>query len=118
MTGTAPGLPRFGLTVTHGAPQAVLAVSGELDLATAGEFAAAVREQLARGSLTLDLRALSFMDSSGIRALDGLLRDAESEGRSLLIDGDLQQSVRKVLELTGMLATLPLVDGIAAQQGR
>ncbi|HSZ70649.1 MAG TPA: STAS domain-containing protein [Solirubrobacteraceae bacterium] len=118
MTGTAPGLPRFGLTVTQGPPQTVLAVSGELDLATAAEFAAGVREQLASGPLTLDLRALSFMDSSGIRALDGLLRDAESEGRSLLIDGDLQESVRKVLELTGMLATLPLVDGLTAPEGR
>ena len=105
------------MTVTRAEPhQAVLAVSGELDLATVGEFAAGVREQLAKGPTTLDLRELSFMDSSGVRALDGLLRDAAREGCSFAIRNELQRNVRKVLELTGMLAALPLVADAARER--
>ena len=116
MMGTAPGLPQFSLTISRTGPQTVLAVSGELDLAKAQEFTAGVRERLAEGPVVLDLRELSFMDSSGVRALDELLREAGRDGRSLLIVEDLQDNVRKVLELTGMLATLPLVDRLPAEE--
>ncbi len=118
MTDTAPGLPPFRLTVTRVEEQTVLAVSGELDLATVGEFTAGVGKCLAEGPTTLDLHELSFMDSSGVRALDGLLRDAAREGWSFAIRGDLQRNVRRVLELTGMLAALPLVTDANAQESQ
>jgi anti-sigma B factor antagonist len=94
MIGTAAGLPQFSLTITRAGPPAVLAVSGELDLAKAQEFTAGLRDQLAEGAVVLDLRELSFMDSSGVRALDELLREAGRDGRSLLIVEDLQDNRR------------------------
>jgi anti-anti-sigma factor len=118
MMGTAAGLPRFSLTITRVGPPTVLAVSGELDLAKAQEFVAGVRERLAKGPLVLDLGELSFMDSSGVRALDELLREAGRDGHSLLIANDLQANVRKVLELTGMLAILPLVGRLPGEEPR
>ena len=113
MTRSFPGYPQYRLTAASEGGQAVLAVSGELDMATAEEFAVTVREQLAAGPLLLDLRDLSFMDSSVLRALDGLLREVEREGWSLAIQSDLHPNVRRLLEMTGMLATLPLQDGPA-----
>ena len=45
-------------------------VSGELDLANAREFAAAFREALpVGGPVTIDMRQLKFMDSSGINTI-------------------------------------------------
>jgi anti-anti-sigma factor len=118
MTQMAPGSPPFCLTVTCAEGQTVLAVAGELDLATVGEFAAQMADQLAKGPTTLDLHELSFMDSSGVRAIDGLLRDVAREGWSFAIRDDLQSSVRKVFELTGMLAALPLVADARAPESR
>jgi anti-anti-sigma regulatory factor len=40
-------LPPFSCTTVSTAEQTVLSVSGEIDIATVDEFAAAVREQLA-----------------------------------------------------------------------
>jgi anti-anti-sigma factor len=86
----------------------VLAVAGELDLATADEFATAVRDQLADNRVLLDLRELSFMDSSGVRVLDALQRDVDRGDRNLAIRGEFQDNVRMVLEMTGMLGVLPI----------
>jgi anti-anti-sigma factor len=48
----------------------VLAVAGEIDLATASQFMAAVDEVLDRwGRVELDLRETSFMDSSGLAVI-------------------------------------------------
>lgn len=119
MARTVPEVPPFSVTVTRTGEQAVLAVTGELDLATVEAFANEVHQQLAEGPVLLDLRELSFMDSSGIRALDGLLRAVAREGWSLRVGSDLHDSVRRVLEITGMLAMLPFQEGQAsAEQGK
>lgn len=85
----------------------VVAVAGELDVATAAEFEATLLEQLADGPVRLDMRGLSFMDSSGIRVLDAILRDLPVIGSTLLIEPTLQPPVRQVIELTGMTDVLP-----------
>ena len=85
----------------------MVAVAGELDVATAAEFEATLLEQLAEGPVRLDLRELSFMSSSGIRVLDAILRDLPMIGSTLLIDPTLQPAVRQVIALTGMTDALP-----------
>ena len=89
-------------------------VEGDVDLATAGAFAAQVRERLAGGPLLLDLRAVPFMDSSGVRVLSDLMKDCSAQGWELGICDELQPGVRQVLELTGMTAILPLEECPAA----
>jgi len=78
----------------------VVTASGEIDMATAPEL----RECLAEtaGKVVVDLRAVSFLDSSGIGAL--------AEARSRLTDagGDLtlrkpQGVVRTALEIVGLV---------------
>jgi anti-anti-sigma factor len=104
-----PGaLPTFSLTTSRTAEQIVLSVSGEIDIATVEEFASAAREQLALGPVLLDFEGLSFMDSSGLRALIGLLRESEQNGWSLAIRANLHENIKRLLEMTGMLHELPL----------
>ena len=103
-------LPYFRLGTRQVEVGVVVEVAGELDMAHAGEFAAGVRDQLTKGPVLLDLSELSFMDSSGVGALDGLLRVAEENGFQLRIQSDLHENVKRVLDLTGMLAGLPLED--------
>jgi anti-anti-sigma factor len=85
-----------------------LSVAGELDMATADEFAAAVLETLVSGdtvAVMLDFAAVSFCDSSGIRALDRLYGVAAEMGIHLRAE-NLQPIVRRVLEITGILEAL------------
>jgi anti-anti-sigma factor len=101
------GPPSFEILVSP-APEGVLvAVAGELDVATADRFEAALREQLAAGPVRLDLRELSFMSSSGIRVLDALVRDLWAMSWTLVINPVLQPPVRQVIALTGMTDVLP-----------
>lgn len=102
--------PSFVILVSPAAPPregVVMAVAGELDVATAPELEAALREQLAAGPVRLDVRGLSFMSSSGIRALDAILRDVAAHRWMLVIEPTMQPAVRQVIELTGMTDALP-----------
>jgi len=96
------------LTVVHRGDEPVLAAVGEIDLATADAFAAGLREHLARGPVVLDLRDLSFMDSSGVRVLDAVLREMVREGWRLSVRPEMHDNVKMVLEMTGMLKVLPV----------
>ena len=99
----------FRLTVTTAGDTTVVAVAvaGELDVAHTDELTAALRKALAQGPVRLDLGELTFMDSSGVRLLDTLLREVDANAWTLTLAPALQPAVRRVLELTGMLALLP-----------
>jgi len=106
----APQEPRFHVAVRDEGGGAVVALAGELDLATVADAAAAIREPLARGRVRLDLRELEFMDSSGVHMLDAVLRDADREGWTLHVDPAMRPPVRRLLEITGLLGVLPFAD--------
>jgi anti-sigma B factor antagonist len=102
--------PSFEIVVSPAAPPrdgVVMAVAGEIDVATAPEFEAALRERLAAAPVRLDLRGLSFMASSGIRVLDAILRDVAAHRWALVIEPTMQPAVRQILALTGMIDALP-----------
>jgi anti-anti-sigma factor len=85
-----------------------------MDLATAGTMDEGVRARLREGPVLLDLSAITFMDSSGVRVLDGLLRDAAEEGWNLLVARALSAPVEQVLDLTGVIAQLPFAGAEGA----
>lgn len=93
----------------------VLAVTGEVDLATAPELASAVDTALASGAqeLWLDLSGAAFMDSSGLH----LLLDAHHRMRGLrrrltiVCPGG---AVRRLFEIAGVADVLPLYEDRAA----
>jgi len=81
----------------------VVALTGELDLATAERAEHWGRALYERGftSLVFDLRGLSFIDSSGVRLLLELDRLAADEGLRFAI-ADCDGPVRRLLQLTGL----------------
>jgi anti-anti-sigma factor len=83
-----------------------LTLRGELDLATTARLEQALEE--ARGDILLDLRGLTFMDSTGVRLL---LEIAERHGPRLRIIAPESGDARVTIDETGIAPLLPLVDG-------
>ena len=83
---------------------AVLALEGELDLATADQLITAVSDVLTGSSphtLVIDLKAISFCDSAGIRALVFAHKEARDAAAAMRITNE-SGIVRRVLEITGV----------------
>jgi anti-anti-sigma factor len=80
-----------------------VAVTGELDIATAPRFTARLGELLRRGyppELVINLSGLSFIDASGLRALTDLRARVEQQ-RSVLVLEDVPAQMRRVIQLIG-----------------
>ena len=87
----------------------MLVLRGEFDLTGVRQFEEAVAGVTPIGSLVLDLRDLSFMDSSGLGALMGLYRRGVAEGWSLVVAAP-QPQVTRLLQITGVDARLTVID--------
>ena len=87
-----------------------LALAGELDMATAPTLRAALHDHR-DADVVLDLRAVSFLDSTAIGILMRAAERAERAGRRVLVRG-LQPGPRRVLEISGVLdrLTSPCVE--------
>jgi anti-sigma B factor antagonist len=90
---------------------AIIAVSGELDLASSPELEQELQRVWDSGAeqLVIDLRKLEFMDSTGLSIIVGAHQRLSEEGRELsLVRGPAQ--VQRLLDLTGVAERLRLVD--------
>ena len=78
-------------------------VRGELDMSTAPELSSALLNAGgdANTTITLDLRGVTFLDSSAIGALIAAGQELTAGGRSLRI-GARSDIVSRVLEITGL----------------
>ena len=87
-----------------------LALAGELDLTNAGTFTAELQrsERTEAETVIVDMSRLEFIDSTGVAVLVAAWRRAEADGRSLMIVPSSAASVRRVLDLTGLTARLPV----------
>ena len=93
-------------------------LAGELDLATAPKLEDELKrvEESGPALIVLDLRPLSFMDSSGLRALLAADARAREAGRRLvLVRGD--ERVQRVLKITRLDERLEIVDDVDAVAG-
>jgi anti-sigma B factor antagonist len=93
----------FRLTTRRQDERVVLAAEGELDLSTVPAVDREVQELCAAGcrSIVLDLRALTFIDSSGLSLLLRLDAQARSDGFAFaIVEGD--GPVRRLLALTNL----------------
>jgi anti-anti-sigma factor len=80
-------------------------LSGELDMANAREFAAAFREALPIGGpVSVDVRKLRFMDSSGIQVIIAAAKFAPD---ACIVLHGVHDEVQKVVELTGIDRAVP-----------
>jgi len=92
-----------------------LLLSGELDFANAVEFAAALRENIPIGGpVTVDMRKLKFMDSTGIQAI---VAAAKVSPEACIILHGVHDEVQKIVTITGIdrapnLHVIPCTIGV------
>ena len=79
-----------------------LELAGELDLESANALGALVGEHLDAGfpRLVLDLRAVTFMDSAGLRVLLETRRDARARGVEIFLSPG-PPGVQRIFDVTG-----------------
>jgi anti-anti-sigma factor len=86
-----------------------LALTGELDLDSANRLEEAVREVCASGAgLVIDLRKVTFMDSTGLRVLIVAATLCEEKGHELrIVPGE---DIQRILEMSGLDQVLPFTS--------
>lgn len=85
---------------------------GELDLATTDLLHDHIRELVSAGNarVLLDLRQITFIDSTGLRLVLELERRSSADGWELgVVDGPAE--VARIFDLTGMRPAVPFVEG-------
>ena len=99
----------FGIEVHPQRDVVRVAPAGEIDLATVGQLRARIGELLSSGfaRLTLDMHAVTFMDSTGLRLVLELVQAARDDDWELSVTG-IPPAVQRVFELSGVLGALPL----------
>jgi anti-anti-sigma factor len=99
---------RFGIDVREGPEGTVVTPRGELDMATAGEL----RDALAAvdGPLTLDLSALRFVDTTGLRLVLEVTEQTRRDGRAFAVVPGVP-AVQRLFEVAGVTELVPFTDG-------
>lgn len=109
MTAATP--PPFRLELEPHRATIVVVVHGEIDIATAGQVGERLREVAEAGfpRVVLDLRDVSFIDASGLRAvLRARAASREAEVEFAVIPGP--EEVQRLFELTGTTDALNFID--------
>ena len=107
----------MSLEVVPGPPDVcVLAASGELDAVVTPGLIERV-ETLVDGAaaVVLDLSAVSFLDSSGLRLVDRLARECGRRGAPVRIVAPLGSPSRRLLEIVVMAGELVAADRPTAE---
>ncbi len=93
--------PEFSITARHLPGVHVVALHGELDVASVDGLAEALVE-VAGSTLVVDLADLTFMDSTGIGALVVARNRVLASGQGQLVLTKPTAIVRKALEIVGL----------------
>jgi anti-sigma B factor antagonist len=82
-----------------------LAVAGEIDAHTVAPLREALRSEKGSGELRIEMSAVNFIDSSGLRVLLEAHRDLEQTGHRLVLVAPSRPVVR-LIEVAGLAAHL------------
>ena len=112
--------PQFSIVTRDEAPWTVVVVTGEVDMATAPELEEAIAR--ADGPMAIDLSAVAFMDSSGLRTLinANVASNAETVGDDADTDMILvapSAPVVRLLEVAGLESVFKIHDAVPAPGG-
>ena len=91
---------------------------GELDLGTAATLCSRLTEAIQRraGRIILDLNEIGFCDSTGLRAIVGVVREAQAHAVPLVIMVPDGSQLARLIELTGTAEFLPIAQSNASLQ--
>jgi anti-anti-sigma factor len=99
----AAGDSRLSVDVDRRDQQVALALHGELDLGPAPQFRDRLADAEREGTtVVVDLRSVTFIDSSGVGELLGAHQRARREGRRLIIVRDEDTPVAQVLHVSAL----------------
>jgi anti-sigma B factor antagonist len=96
------------MTVEVAGETAVLAITGEVDMASAP----GLRDQLQRlgaRNVVIDLSGVTFIDSTGLGVLVTALKRAREAGGQLTLRSPTR-ATRRVLDITGLSQLVPVED--------
>jgi len=103
------------------APVPVVRAIGELDLDSAPQLCAAI-EDAARAArpprVVIDFTAVSFCDSTGLRALIGAVREVEVLGGRAIVAAEPDGPLDRLLVLSGLREFLRVSDSAEAAAAR
>jgi anti-anti-sigma factor len=101
----------FEARVERRGESAVVIAEGELDMATSPDLRAALREPAVTEatSVVLDLRAVTFMDSSGLGIIVGQHKRARERGSRFAVAVAGADNVARILSLSGLDEVLEIV---------
>ena len=93
------------------ATEVVLALTGEIDMATAGELRAATDRNLLDPPtrVVLDFAGVTFCDSQGLSTLISLNRQVAAVGSQLVL-ANIGDFMGRLLEITGLRAVFEVED--------
>jgi anti-sigma B factor antagonist len=101
------------VTSTRREGTVVVSLTGELDMATAGRAASALKAAVEVGvPVILDLTGLRFFSSAGLNLLLQLHEDTRERHLDVRLAGD-QRAVARPLELTGLSELFPVHPSVA-----
>lgn len=102
--------PAFEAYCERRGEAAVVSVVGAIDLATSEELRAVLRAPEAQAAtVVLDLRAVTFIDSSGLSLLVAEHQRAKAEQHRVVVAVEGAPMVERLLDLTGLRKTLAIV---------
>jgi anti-sigma B factor antagonist len=109
---TSPSAPgELNIEISIDGPRGSVALTGELDIATAPQLERRLSELFGEGlsQLVLDLRRLAFIDSTGLRVVLGLVDGAGTrDAHVVVVKGP--EAVQQVFALTGADRGLLMID--------
>jgi anti-anti-sigma factor len=112
----------FDLTFSHGdlaefslfarAGTVIVDTRGEIDLSNSAELKRTVEEASLQGPVILDLTSVTFIDSTGVRALFKLRRQLAESGTAFCVVVPPGAPIRRVVTLLDLSSSVPLDDSL------
>jgi anti-sigma B factor antagonist len=101
----------FAIQIVRADRATTLVVAGEVDLANAHELAQAGLAALADGAttVTVDMRDVTFLDSTGLAALVTINNQAQQDGASLIVS-HVTPRISHLLAVTGLDRIFTVAD--------
>lgn len=102
------------ITVTDHKGLSVASIAGEVDISNVGQISTALTELSNQAlGLVVDLRAVDYLDSTGISLLHDLARRLRQRSQLLVIVSPVGSPPRRVLELAALDAQTAVFDELA-----
>jgi anti-sigma B factor antagonist len=94
----------FGIEINADGDRPLVSLDGELDMLAAPDLSEAIAQTCGDGAseIVVDLRRLTFMDSSGLHALLLGRRHCRERGCRFVLVGELPDPIRRLFAVAGI----------------